>query len=201
MPFIEEKDLFTLHKDLEKSQNTNIGLLDQIRNKNKEIKRLNVQRYTLISVLSVLVVCVMGVFAYVSGVNQTQQLLLNNASRYAISTDSLDATRKQIEALRRENQELSMVQDYYLSNRLIKQQVVYSVQVKSLRDSNLDLTHNGLTNNFVVKSNPFLRYSIGVFETIDEARVFRNHLVKLGFDYAFVASYQNGKRIKIESPY
>ena len=93
MPFIEEKDLFTLHKDLEKSQNTNIGLLDQIRNKNKEIKRLNVQRYTLITVLSVLVVCVMGVFAYVSGVNQTQQLLLNNASRYAISTDSLDATK------------------------------------------------------------------------------------------------------------
>ena len=41
--------------------------------------------------------------------------------------------QKQIEALRRENQELSMVQDYYLANRLIKQQVVYSVQVKSLR--------------------------------------------------------------------
>ena len=146
MPFIEEKDLFSLHKDLEKSQNTNIGLLNQIRNKNKEIKRLNVQRYTLITVLSVLVVCVMGVFAYVSGVNQTEQLLLNNSARYTVSTDSLNATKKQIEALRRENQELSLVQDYYLANRLIKQQVVYSVQVKSLRDSNLDLTHNGLTN-------------------------------------------------------
>ena len=143
----------------------------------------------------------MGVFAYVSGVNQTQQLLLNNSARYTVSTDSLDATKKQIEALRRENQELSLVQDYYLANRLIKQQVVYSVQVKSLRDSNLDLTHNGLTNTFVVKSNPFLRYSIGVFETIDEARIFRKHLVKIGFDDAFVASYQNGKRIKIESPY
>jgi hypothetical protein len=36
---------------------------------------------------------------------------------------------------------------------------------------------------------------------LEEARSFRYQLVKMGFEDAFVASYQDGKRIKIEDPY
>jgi hypothetical protein len=52
-----------------------------------------------------------------------------------------------------------------------------------------------------VKTNPFYSYSLGNFATLDEAQKFRKQLVDMGFDDAFVASYKEGKRIKIEDPY
>ena len=39
MPFIEESDLLELHKDIDKAQIINERLLDQIKHKNKELKR------------------------------------------------------------------------------------------------------------------------------------------------------------------
>jgi hypothetical protein len=51
-----------------------------------------------------------------------------------------------------------------------------------------------------VKNNPFYAYSLGNFETLEEARRFREELVNMGFTDAFVASYQDGKRIAIEDP-
>ncbi len=39
MPFIEESDLLELHKDIDKSQIINERLLDQIKFKNKELKK------------------------------------------------------------------------------------------------------------------------------------------------------------------
>ena len=44
------------------------------------------------------------------------------------------------------------------------------------------------------------RYSHSQVVT-DEAQLFRKQLVNMGFKDAFVASYQDGKRVKIEDPY
>lgn len=44
MPFIEESDLLELHKDIDKAQIINERLLDQIKYKNKELKRSKIQR-------------------------------------------------------------------------------------------------------------------------------------------------------------
>lgn len=49
-----------------------------------------------------------------------------------------------------------------------------------------------------VKANPFYAYSVGNFETLEEAQKFRQELVAMGFNDAFVASYRDGKRIAIE---
>ncbi|MGJ8659401.1 MAG: SPOR domain-containing protein, partial [Cellulophaga fucicola] len=47
MPFIEEVDLLELHKDIDKAQLMNERLLDQIKYKNKELKRKRRQRNVL----------------------------------------------------------------------------------------------------------------------------------------------------------
>ena len=43
MPFIEESDLLELHKDIDKAQIINERLLDQIKFKNKELKKNKLQ--------------------------------------------------------------------------------------------------------------------------------------------------------------
>ena len=44
----------------------------------------------------------------------------------------------------------------------------------------------------------FYKYSLGAFETLEEAQYFRKNVLNLGFHDAFVASYQNGQRLNIE---
>jgi len=57
-------------------------------------------------------------------------------------------------------------------------------------------------SNFVnfreIKSGGYNKYAVGNFETLKEAKKFRREMVKLGFRNAFIASYKNEKRIKIE---
>ena len=118
-----------------------------------------------------------------------------------VSIDSLDAVKTRIDNLKQKNEELSLVKEFYLAKMFLEKEKIYSVQVKSFVDNNLTLASESLTNTMFVKTNPFYSYSLGNFETLEEARSFRYQLVKMGFDDAFVASYQDGKRIKIEDPY
>ena len=61
------------------------------------------------------------------------------------------------------------------------------------------MASEALTNTLFVKTNPYYAYSLGTFETLEEAQKFRKQLVNIGFDDAFVASYQDGQRVKIEA--
>jgi len=125
---------------------------------------------------------------------------LDQQDNLLVSIDSLDAIKIRIDNLKAQNQELSLVKEFYLAKNFLEKETVYSVQVKSFVDNNVTLASKALTNTLFVKTNPFYSYSLGNFETITEARKFRQQLVALGFDDAFVASYKEGKRIQIEEP-
>ena len=101
-------------------------------------------------------------------------------------------------SLRKQNEELSLVREFYLAKEFLDKEKIYSVQVKAFVDKNFNLAPEALTNTILVKNNPFYGYSLGNFGTLEEARNFRNELVNMGFTDAFVASYQDGKRIAIE---
>ena len=103
-------------------------------------------------------------------------------------------------SLKKQNEELSLVKEFYLARKFLEQEKIYSVQVKSFIDKNINLASESLSNTMFVKTNPFYAYSLGNFETLEEAQKFRKELVSMGFKDAFVASYQNGKRLKIEAP-
>ena len=195
MPFIEENDLLDLHKDIEKSQIINERLLDQIKFKNKDLRKLKIQRNIFIGVTALLLVSALAITSFTAGVSTS-----TSNQNVLFSIDSLDAIKTRMDNLKQQNQELSLVKEFYLAKQFLEKEKIYSVQVKSFVDNNTTLASEALTNTLFVKTNPYYAYSLGTFETLEEAQSFREQLVGLGFDDAFVASYQDGKRLKIESP-
>ncbi len=197
MPFIEESDLLDLHKDLEKSQIINERLLDQIKYKNKDVKGLKFQRSLLIGVCTLLIFGIFGFFSWFSGLRTSNDIRTEESLTYAL--DSMDLFKARVANLTEQNEELSLVKEFYLAKQFLEKEKVYSVQIKSFVDNNVTLASEALTNTMFVKTNPFYAYSLGNFETLEEAQKFRSQLVQMGFKDAFVASYKDGKRLKIES--
>ncbi|MEK6154253.1 SPOR domain-containing protein [Flavobacteriaceae bacterium 3-367] len=199
MPFIEESDLLELHKDIDKAQIINERLLDQIKFKNKELRKSKLQRNVLAGITALFLIGVLAITSFTAGLSSSNTY--ENTSNLLVSIDSLDAIKTRIDNLKQQNEELSLVKEFYLAKKFLDKEKVYSVQVKSFVDNNMTLSSEALSNTLFVKTNPFYSYSLGNFETLEEARSFRYQLVKMGFEDAFVASYQDGKRLKIEDPY
>lgn len=80
----------------------------------------------------------------------------------------------------------------------LQEELIYAVQIGAFEDKDLSMYSDGFVNFREIKSGSFNKYALGNFETLNEAKRFRRELVKLGFRNAFIASYQNGERLKIE---
>lgn len=199
MPFIEESDLLDLHKDIDKAQIINERLLDQIKYKNKDLRKVRLHRNILLGFTAIFVVGTLAITSFTAGLSSKNSF--ENQNNLLVSIDSLDAIKTRIGNLKVQNEELSLVKEFYLAKAFLDKEKVYSVQVKSFVENNVTLASEALTNTLFVKTNPFYAYSLGNFETLDEAQSFRKQLVNMGFKDAFVASYQDGKRVKIEDPY
>ncbi len=199
MPFIEESDLLELHKDIDKAQIINERLLDQIKYKNKELKRSRLQRNVLAMVTGLFLIGALAVTSFTAGLSSSSGSY--DKTNLLVSIDSLDAIKSRIDNLKQQNEELSLVKEFYLAKQFVEKEKIYSVQIKSFVDNNMTLASEALSNTMFVKTNPFYSYSLGNFETLEEAQKFRKQLVNMGFEDAFVASYKDGKRLKIEDPY
>lgn len=199
MPFIEESDLLELYKDIDKAQIINERLLDQIKYKNKELKRSKIQRNLFGTITGLFLIGALAVFSYNAGFIRSSNF--ENRNNLLVSIDSLDVIKSRINNLKEQNEELSLVKEFYLAKKFLEKEKIYSVQVKSFVDNNLTLASESLSNTIFAKANPFYSYSLGNFETLEEAQSFRFQLVKMGFEDAFVASYRDGKRVEIEDPY
>ncbi len=199
MPFIEESDLLELHKDIDKAQIINERLLDQIKFKNKELKKSKVQRNVLAGITGLFLIGTLAITSFTAGLSSSNSF--EQQSNLLVSIDSLDAIKSRINNLKTQNEELSLVKEYYLAKEFLEKEKIYSVQVKSFVDNNVTLASEALTNTMFVKTNPFFSYSLGNFGTLQEAQRFRKQLVDIGFQDAFVASYKDGKRLQIEDPY
>lgn len=200
MPFIEESDLLELHKDVDKAQIINERLLDQIKFKNKELKKSKIQRNVFAGVTALFLIGTLTVTSFTAGLSSSNSFDKQNNNNLLVSIDSLDAIKSRIDNLKIQNEELSLVKEFYLAKEFLEKEKIYSVQVKSFVENNVTLASEALTNTLFVKTNPYYSYSLGNFQTLSEAQKFRKQLVDLGFQDAFVASYKEGKRLKIESP-
>jgi hypothetical protein len=198
MPFIEESDLLDLHKDIDKAQIINERLLDQIKYKNKDLRKNKIQRNVFAGLTGLLAVFILAFTSFSAGLSSNR--FSRQDTNLLVSIDSLDAVKTRIDNLKAQNDELSLVKEFYLAKQFLDKETVYSVQVQSFVDNNLTLASDALTNTLFAKANPYYSYSLGTFETLKEAQDFRKQLVKIGFNDAFVASYKDGQRLKIESP-
>jgi len=194
MPFIEESDLLELHKDIDKAQIINERLLDQIKHKNKELKRSRLQRNIFADITVLFLIGALAVTSFTIGLSSRPQ------TQYVSQEDDekLEEAEERIASLRKQNEELSLIKEFYLAKEFIEKEKIYSVQVKAFVENNFNLAPEALTNTLLVKNNPFYAYSLGNFESLEEAKRFRDELVKMGFKDAFVASYKDGKRLAIE---
>ncbi len=196
MPFIEESDLLELHKDIDKAQIINERLLDQIKYKNKELRRSRIQRNILATVTALFLIGALAIASWTVGF--TSRPIPKTHDMVNFSIDSLEVVKQRMDNLRQQNEELSLVKEFYLARQFLEKDIIYSVQIKAFVDKNMNLASESLSNTLFVKANPFYAYSLGNFETLEEAQKFRRELVSMGFSDAFVASYQDGKRLKIE---
>jgi len=200
MPFIEESDLLELHKDIDKAQIINERLLDQIKIKNKELRSSKIQRNVLGGITALFLAGTLAMTGLTAGLSMNQNSF-EKQNNLLVSIDSLDAIKSRINNLKQQNEQLSLVNDFYLAKKFLEKETIYSVQVKSFVDNNVALASEALTNTLFVKTNPFYSYSLGNFGTLEEAQKFRAELVNIGFQDAFVASYKDGKRLQIEDPF
>ncbi|MBM1107420.1 SPOR domain-containing protein [Aurantibacter crassamenti] len=201
MPFIEESDLLELHKDIDKAQIINERLLDQIKIKNKELKSSKIQRNVLGGITALFLAGTLAMTGLTAGLSMSKNNFEQQNNHLLVSIDSLDGIKSRIDNLKQQNEELSLLNDFYLAKKFLEKETIYSVQVKSFVDNNVALASEALTNTLFVKTNPFYSYSLGNFGTLEEAQKFRTELVNIGFQDAFVASYKDGKRLQIEDPY
>lgn len=108
--------------------------------------------------------------------------------------------KQQIEELNAENQELRKIEEFYLAKRLLENDTIYSVQTGMIQMDSTIFISQGLSNGMFIEARPYLKYSIGLYETYEEANALRRGLVKLGFTDAFIASYKGTTRLQIHRP-
>ena len=131
-------------------------------------------------------------------------VFFGSLSEWLVKIPEVDATEitrleEKISLLEEENTELKKIQDFYLARNLVTSDTIYSVQTGMLPLEATGLISPGLANGIFVEAHPYMKYSIGLYETLEEANALRRGLVKLGFSDAFVASYKGTTRIKIHS--
>ena len=80
-------------------------------------------------------------------------------------------------------------------------QIIYSIQIGAFEQKDLSLYSESFTNFKEIKQGRFNKYSIGNFENLHEAQELLTEITSMGLRDAFIASYANGERLKIEDPY
>ncbi|WP_335965329.1 SPOR domain-containing protein [Galbibacter sp. PAP.153] len=200
MPYIDEHHLVDLHKTIESKEVNEERLLNELRKQREEkeeiLRKKDIFKWTSISLVMILVVGVALYFVKPSVyVNDTY---LQSKNKKLINTNEIDNYQQQISMLETKvesniPQEISTI-DY----RDLNSEVIYAVQIAALENRDLSLYSEELRNINQYKDKPYNKYSLGNFTSLDDAKIFRKELIALGFQDAFVASYKNGKRIKIE---
>ncbi|UGU17328.1 hypothetical protein LS482_05515 [Sinomicrobium kalidii] len=203
MPYIEEDDLVALHKKIEREQENNKKLLDQISSKNDSYDKSVKTRNTAWGITSILCLAIIGFAFYfnseLTAMEASYASCYEKNSLLLESADSTSMLKDRLAQLENENKGLRHDLDEARAAPLpatASRDSVYTVQVKAFETDQIPLQSN---TNFIYTQNPNLFYAfcIGIFNTPDEARVLRGELVDMGFEDVFVALYKDGKRQKI----
>lgn len=202
MPYIEEEDLVALHKKLEREQESNKKLLDQVSSKNDNYDKSVKMRNTAWGITSVLCLAVIGAAFYfnseLTAMETSYASCYEKNSLLLKSADSTSMLKDRIAGLENENRGLRKDLDEASTSPVpeISRDSVYTVQVKAFETDQIPLQSN---TNFIYtqNNNLFYAFCIGIFDNPDDARTLKRELTGMGFDDVFVALYKDGKRHKI----
>jgi len=197
MPFITDEELQELKTQVEQAEESK-RTSDYMRDKAVKDEKENSRKFKIATII-------LGILALL-GVAGTVYFMNFNTPANMISQkdhkEKVGVLENKITELEGTLQNLSMNQELQAEDSAdagtLDDKVVYAVQIGAFEERNLSLYSDNFVNFKEIKSGGFNKYALGNFETLNEAKKFRRELVKLGFRNAFIGSYQNGKRVKIE---
>ncbi len=200
MPFITDEELQSFKDQIEKAEES-ARSAEYLSEKGVKDEKENSRKFKIATII-------LGIIALL-GVAGTVYFMQFNTPNNMISQkkhkEQVGILENKVTELEATLQNLSMNQelDGNESNDgenagSIDDQLVYAVQIGAFEEKRLSLYSDNFVNFREIKSDGFNKYALGNFETLNEAKKFRRELVRMGFRNAFIGSYQNGKRIKIE---
>lgn len=198
MPFITDEELQNYKDQIEKAEESK-RTADYVRTKAVKDEQEKSQKFKIATII-------LGILALL-GVAGTVYFMNFNTPDNMITqkkhTSEITQRDNKITELTETIQSLSMNQeventDTSGSAGSLNGEKVYAVQIGAFESKDLSLYSKNFVNFKEIKSEGYNKYALGNFETLEEAKVFRREIVRLGFKNAFIASYQNGERIKIE---
>lgn len=202
MPYIDENHLVDLHKTIESKELQEQKLLSELKKQRVEKEKLNRSRNFLRFVsLGLFVVLILGIALYFLKPSvYINEHMLETHNKMLIEKGELNRFENEISLL---NQKLltQPLSSPGANVALIDTSLIYAVQVAAFEDKGISLYSNELKNISQYKDKSFNKYAIGNFTNLEDANLFRKEMVALGFKDVFVASYKNGKRIKIEEAF
>lgn len=201
MPFVEEKHLVNIHRHLEEKEISEERLASEVRKQrllNKKYKRANIRMVWILAFLA-LFILYGGLVYWInpsvllreSQLKAENKILLHQGQWVQLQ-ENLEGKSEEVENLRT----ILKTLDY----RGLDSQTIYTVQVAALVNDRVSLVSEELLNLKIYKDLPYNKYALGSFTKVEEAQQLQTALIKLGFKDAFVASYKNGKRLKIVDP-
>ncbi len=198
MPFITDEELQNYKDQIEKAEESK-RTADYVRTKAVKDEQEKSQKFKIATII-------LGILALL-GVAGTVYFMNFNTPDNMITqkkhTSEITQRDNKITELTETIQSLSMNQeventDTSGSAGSLNGEKVYAVQIGAFESKDLSLYSKNFVNFKEIKSEGYNKYALGNFETLEEAKVFRREIVRLGFKNAFIASYRNGERIKIE---
>ncbi len=188
------------------------NLKHKAENTSVENQSLKKQRTILIIVTGILLLLLLGSIIYFSKISITQNNL-EEKNLTLISTQEYNdlinfkhgvVEQKQIEE---ENREALVTEDEIEQEDAeqpkpsIENKIIYAIQIGALDEKSISLYTDTFPQFKEFHVEEFYKYTVGAFESLEEAQIFRKEVVNLGFEDAFIGSYQNGERIRIEEAY
>jgi hypothetical protein len=200
MPFITDEELQDFKDQIEKTEEAKRAL-DYTHGKAIKDEKENSQKFKIATII-LGIIALLGVAGtvYFMNFNTPKNMISQKKHKSEITTRDtkiaeLTETIKNLSM----NQELESGSGNGLGNgRSLQGELVYAVQIGAFESIDLSMYSENFVNFREIKSGGYNKYALGNFETLNEAKKFRRQLVRIGFRNAFIASYQNGKRIKIE---
>lgn len=205
MPFLDEQELASLHQEIHDA-NVKKDEIEIELNK-KEEKLANTKRKALginLFFATLAGFAIAGfLFLYQQKNNESSSNSLSDADIKTIQQETTTYVLDSIaniasEDIENDTESIDKTVETIKNNT--QGEEVYSVQIGVFSENKqavLSKTLAGVTSS---PKEGLIKYSLGLFKTLEEAQELRKSLVKIGFEDAFVATYVNGERKRIENP-
>ncbi len=198
MPYISDDELLDFQVQIDEAKEQKRAT-NYTHNKALRDEKENTRKFKITSII-LGIIAVLGVIGtlYFMNFNTPKNMISQTAANA-----QTDVLKTKIADLEETIKNISMDQEINASDTTeekasLENELIYTVQIGAYKNKNLSMYSDKFVNFREIKAGDFNKYTLGNFATLNEAKKFRRAIVGLGFKNAFIASYQNGKRIKIE---